>query len=426
MAGRFMLLGSLIYALLFLGLVTVNGGPLALALPLIIYLGAALLHHSSDVNLIAARTLSVDSVRQFEPVKVSLQITNHGVDLEEVLVEDQLPAGLELVDGEDKALTSLASGETLVLEYTVRGRRGTYQYHSVRITTSDHLGVMNQQMDVAAKASLIYMPETGRLGRIAIRPPRTHGHSGPIPSRKSGAGVEFHGLREYQMGDPRRWINWRASARHQQDLYVNQFEQERIADVGIILDARQQADIVLPGGESLFEYSVQAAASLAEAFLSDGNRVGLLVYGFGLHRTFPGYGKVQLERILRSLGLARTGHNFALESLRYLPTRFFPAGSQLVMISPLMESDVTAITRLRANGYELLVVSPDPIDFEARYMGIKDGLAHELARIERSLLIHRVQRLGVRLLEWQVNQPFGPLVRNRLGRVPAVRPMVNL
>ena len=426
MAGRFVLLGSLIYALLFLGLVTVNGGPLALALPLIIYLGAALLHHSSDVRLSATRTLSNDTTQQFEPVKISLLVTNDGPDLEEALIEDPLPNGLELVEGQNQALTSLPAGESIVLEYTVRGRRGTYPYTSVQVTTGDHLGLMRQRVEVPAKATLVYMPETGRLDRVAIRPPRTHGHSGPIPSRKSGPGVEFYGLREYQMGDPRRWINWRASARYQQELFVNQFEQERIADVGIILDARQQADIVLPNGEALFEYSVQAAASLAEAFLNDGNRVGLLVYGFGLHRTFPGYGKKQLDRILRALGQARTGHNFALESLRYLPTRFFPAGSQIVMVSPLLPPDVTSITRLRASGYEIMVVSPDPIEFEARHLGVKEDPSYELARIERSLLLHRVQRLGVRLLDWPVNQPFAPLVRARLSRAPAVQRMVNL
>lgn len=426
MAGRFILLGSLVYALLFVGLITLNGGPLALALPLIVYLGVALLHHSPQVQLSVTRTLSSVSLQQFEPVKVLVKITNEGADLEEVLVEDALPAGLERVDGQNRVLTSLAHGESVEIEYSVRGRRGSYTYQTVQVTAGDHLGVMRQRVESPAKASLIYLPETSRLGRVAIRPPRTHGHSGPIPSRRSGAGIEFYGLREYQLGDPRRWINWRASARHEQDLFVNQFEQERIADVGIILDARQQSDIILPSGESLFEYAVQAAASLSEAFLSDGNRVGLLVYGFGLHRTFPGYGKVQQDRILHALGQARTGHNFALESLRYLPTRFFPTGSQIVMISALTSADVAAFTRLRATGYEILVISPDPIEFEARYLQMKGNPAYQLARIERSLLLHRLERLGIRVLDWQVNLPFAPLVRARLSRAPAVQRVMHL
>ncbi len=75
--------------------------------------------------------------------------------------------------------------------------------------------------------------------------------------------------------------NWWLSARHQQEVYTNVFEQERIADVGLVLDARERSSVT-PNGESLFEYSVQVTAALAEAFLNDGNRVGLLVYGRGL------------------------------------------------------------------------------------------------------------------------------------------------
>jgi len=231
--------------------------------------------------------------------------------------------------------------------------------------------------------------------------------------------VDFFGLREYQMGDPRRWINWRASARQDEHWFVNQFEQERIADVGIILDARQQSNILLPNGHSLFEYSVRATGALSEALLNDGNRVGLLIYGFGVERTFPGYGKVQQERILYALGQARTGHNFALENLGYLPTRFFPTGSQIVMVSPLVLEDIPPLMQLRATGYEVMVVSPDPVDFEARAYRTKGSLAWRIARIERTLLLRKLQRLGIRTLDWPVESPFEPLVRSSLSRASA-------
>ena len=147
--------------------------------------------------------------------------------------------------------------------------------------------------------------------------------------------MNFFGVREYQVGDPLRWINWRVVARHTEFLFTNVFEQERIADVGLILDARQQNDVLSPDGP-LFDHAVRATASLAEVFLGAGNRVGLLIYGSGMTRTFPGYGKVQRDRIMRALARAKTGFNYALESLEYLPTRFFPARSQIVMISPLL------------------------------------------------------------------------------------------
>jgi uncharacterized protein (DUF58 family) len=303
------------------------------------------------------------------------------------------------------------------MQYTVNGARGSYTFNDIQVRASDHLGVLRDQAVLPARKRMVYLPEITRLRKVTIRPQRTHGHFGPIPSRQTGSGVEFYGLREYQMGDPRRWINWRASARHNQEIFVNQFEQERIADVGIILDARQQSNISVAGGKPLFEFSVQAAGSLSEALLNDGNRVALLIYGYGMERTFRGYGRVQQERILYALGQARTGHNFALESLGYLPTRFFPAGSQLVMVSPLMAGDFAALSQLRSCGYDLLLVSPDPVDYEAREMNNKGSLAWELAYVERMLLLRKLQRLGVRVLDWPVDRPFEPLVRTTLSRV---------
>lgn len=419
--GRFLLLAAIAYLLILAGLITLTGGLVALALPLVAYLAMTLLQQTPKIELSIQRTVSSDSVVQNQPVSVTLKIVNTGPALDEVLIEDTLPMAMTVIDGDHQVLTSLPEGAAIEMKYTVKAPRGSYILQDVRISANDHLGVLHANRIIPVRARIVFIPEIVRLKKVAIRPQRTHGHFGPIPSRQAGSGVEFYGLREYQAGDPRRWINWRASVRHDQQLFINQFEQERIADVGVILDARQQSNVLLPSGESLFEYSVQAAGSLSEALLNDGNRVGLLVYGFGVERVFPGYGKVQQERIMNALGQARTGHNFALESLGYLPTRFFPAGSQVVMVSPLMAEDLPAFQQLRACGYEVLVVSPDPVDFEARGLNLQDSLGRDLARVERALTLRKLQRLGVRVLDWQVNHPFEPLVRASLGRVTPAR-----
>lgn len=425
MSGRFLLLASMIYMLFMIAIATLNGGPLVLALPMVLYLGIAILNSPPQVNLRIERVLKQDTLTENNETKIKLQITNDGSNLEEVLIIDLLPEGLELVDGNVTALATMPHNEKLEMEYTVRAKRGGYEWEHVVVEAGDHLGVMRRKLQINVPGHLTYLPTSPHVRKIAIRPRRTHGHSGPIPARIPGSGIDFYGLREYQLGDPRRWINWRASARHENQLYVNQFEQERIADVGIILDARQQADVVLSQKEALFEYSIKATGALAEAFLNDGNRVGLLIYGFGMERIFPGYGKVQLKRIRQALGQARTGHNFALESLRYLPTRFFPAGSQVVMVTPLQNSDLNAFTRLRASGYEVMVISPDPVNYEARHLGIYGELAWQLAKIERALLLHKLQRMGVRIVDWDVSQPFEPLVRFAFSRVQPLRRISN-
>ena len=93
------------------------------------------------------------------------------------------------------------------------------------------------------------------------------------------------------------------------------------------------------GHQSLLEHTVTAAATLADAFLAAGNRVGLFVYGGGIDWTLPGYGKRQRERILQALARVRLEEHQVFRHLGHLPTRLFPIRSQLVLVSPLRLAD---------------------------------------------------------------------------------------
>ena len=123
---------------------------------------------------------------------------------------------------------------------------------------------------------------------------------------------------------------------------------------------------------------------------------------------------------MRALARAKTGFNYALESLEYLPTRFFPARSQIVMISPLLPEDLRVLVRLKACGYQVMVISPDPIDFEAKSLAPHGtfGLATRIARAERKLLLRELQRVGIQIVDWQVSQPLDRVIRVSLGRLP--------
>jgi uncharacterized protein (DUF58 family) len=203
-------------------------------------------------------------------------------------------------------------------------------------------------------------------------------------------------------------------------LYSNEFQQERVADVGIVLDGRLGTNS-FAGGHSLFEYSVQAAAALADAFLSQGNRVGLLVYASFLAWTFPGYGKMQRERILHSLAHATPGGSEVFSNFKHIPTRLFPPESQIVLISPLTDADLMPLVHLRAQGYQVLVISPDPVKFEMSYLprNRNNNLASRVIAMERKLLFQRVQHAGIQVLEWDVRDQFDQVVKRNLSHPPA-------
>jgi uncharacterized protein (DUF58 family) len=423
---RLLFLSLLVYGFIFAGLMTLSGNVLALAMPLVIYLIAAFVYSPDKPKLMITRRMSAPIVQHDAPATVTLLIHNQGEQLEEVLLEDMVPQGLTITDGEAWAQLTLPAGGKAEFSYTVTGQRGNYPFRYLRTSANEHLGLFRHQGWLEVAGNLMVLPESRRLEHLDIRPLRTRGYAGPIPSRLAGSGTDFFGVREYQLGDPLRWINWRAGARHQHTLFTNEFEMERIADVGLILDARQNNNVVV-GNDSLFEHAISATAGLAEAFLNDGNRVGLLVYGRGLEMTYPGYGKVQREHIMQALAHARTGDSLVFESMDYLPVRFFPAKSQIVLVSPLREEDLSILTRLRARGYQVLVISPDPVAFEAQQYALKATadasagdtgvqLALRITRVERELMLRRLRRVGIQVINWQVDQPFDKVMRSALVR----------
>ena len=414
MTSRFWFLGLVIYILVFAGLAFLGGGLILMAIPLLAYLGVALYFAPGALDLEVTRTLSSDNVPEGRSVTIKVTVTNHGQDLEEVLVEDLISSRLTLLEGKTRRRLALPAGGTVDFEYTVRGPRGKYRFEGIRATATDLFGLFQRQRVFPAPASFLIFPIVTQLRQIHIRPLQTRGFAGPILARRGGSGVDFFGVREYQMGDSPRRINWRISSRHEQEFYSNEFEQEAIADVGLILDSRKQTNMV-EHDVTLFEYSVLATASIADAILQDGHRVSLLVYGFGMERVYPGYGKVQKKRIMQALAQAEPGDNYALESLVYLPTRLFAARSQIILISPLNSDDLHPLFRLRAQGYEVLVVSPNPLQYgtqlRAKNLRAKIPDVEELsssvlrlAQIERGMLFGYLRRTGIQIVDWQVDQ----------------------
>ncbi len=427
-----LLLSLIIYGLVLAGLGTRNGTFLVLAIPIMLYLAIGLLYEPQQPKLKIKRIISADRITPGQNVTITLIVTNEGQPLEELYLADVVPASLKIIEGQTTLLTSFPSAKTVTLEYTVLGQRGLYRFLEVKVRVNEYLGLFSTKLNLEAANQFFVLPEIAKVKQIAIRPPRTGLYSGLVPARQGGPGIEFFGIREYQAGDPMRWVNERVSARYQQTLFVNEFQQERVVDVGLILDARQQSDARRRNAqqdasskeiESLFEYSIRATATLSDSFLGNGNRVGLFIYGRSLNWTFPGYGKMQRERIIRALAQAQQGEGKIFEQLEYLPTRLFPVRTQLVLISPLLPDDVDMLIRLRARGYRLLVISPDPISYERKTLPDTQNvnLATHIARVERNLILTQLQQAGIQVLDWPIEIPFHQIAHVALNRVPAQR-----
>jgi uncharacterized protein (DUF58 family) len=405
----FWLLSGLLAAMVLVGLLTTNSAVLALALPLLVYLIVAAFYASGGEKLQAARQLSTDRITQGMDVTVHIQVRNADARIEELHLSELLPLPTQSLTGELTQIAALAPGESYEYEYSLQGWRGNYKFEGVLARTLDPFGLFEFREELSAPGNVLIYPDVIPLKPIPIHPPQTKGFSGPIPARKSGTGMDFFGVRQYQLGDSLRHVNWKTSARHTVDIFTNEYEQERIADVGLILDARPHCDLSFQG-QRLFEYSVQATASLAEMFLNQGHCLSLLIYSAAILRVFPGYGKIQRERILIALAKADTGTNRTMAYLGYYSARLLPPRGQLIYISPLVDEDLEPLLRIRSQGYQIFVISPDPLYFE-RQSGIDISqpdvqLAHRFSQSERDLFCHLLHRAGIQVINWQVDQPL--------------------
>ena len=420
MNDKTLTVGLVAVLLLIVALITRNGDIAWMILPFLAFLTAGILQ-TPDVerlSLSAERILEQTRTNGIVSIVVKLVIQNKGVETVHLFIEETVQPGMKITEGELSRWVTLYPGETSGLTYAFTARRGNFSWKSIRTRVSDPLGLIETERLLPASAAIQVRPRIKKFKGISLRPRNTVHSPGSIPARMGGSGTDFFGVREYHPGDSLRTLDWRLTARHPRKFFTKEFEQEEIAEIGLILDARRKTDLQIRG-ESLFEYSVSAAASLAEMFLHQGHRVSLLVFGERMLTAFPGYGKKQLHRIMSCLSKARIEkENSALGSLDFLPIRMFPPHALIVVISSLAASDRTLFQRLRAYGYQGCLVSPDPIDFA--YPTLSQDATHQLAiraaRIERRLRLNDIAGLHIPIVDGQVDQPLYPLVRNALTR----------
>ncbi|MGE5249978.1 MAG: DUF58 domain-containing protein [Bacteroidota bacterium] len=413
MSNRALIVTAMAYGLIVTALLVRNGGLLSLAIPFLVYLILGAARAPMTMSLSAARTLSASSAGAGEPVEMRIEVRNSGDTLLQLHLRDALPASMKLLEGRPVRQLSLPPGGVAELRYLFSAGRGEYSWQSVLARASDPFGLFPIEQDIPAPGEMMVRPARGRQRQVLLRPSFTLHTSGPIPARRAGTGCNFWGVREYRSGDSLHRLNWRLSARHPRQLFTNEYEREEIADFGLILDARRLTNADAAEG-AMFEASVSAAAWLAETFIKQGNRVSLLVFGENLRYVFPGYGKRQLSLVLRALARAALGEAFPIDYLGYMPARLFPSRSVLVVFSPLGVQDLEAYSRLKASGHDVILISPDPVHharIELAPMHGTDRLALRAARVERALQLDQLARLGVRVIDWQIDQPLEKAIR---------------
>ena len=100
-------------------------------------------------------------------------------------------------------------------------RRGWMELEPFRLENRFPLGLFRAWSVIVPQVRCLVYPEPA-----VNPPPLPQAGRGDHGATRKGDGEHFHGLREYQAGDPLRRIAWRASARHQK-LYSREMEAPR-------------------------------------------------------------------------------------------------------------------------------------------------------------------------------------------------------
>ncbi|TVR61748.1 MAG: DUF58 domain-containing protein [Spirochaetaceae bacterium] len=417
-----MVYGALAFGFLLFGLATRSGAIVSFAAVFVAYLSLAVLRDAPAPQLAVSRALGSRRVGDGSPVEVTVSVENTGGTLPTVVLIDTIPYGLSVVSGSARFVTPIAAGETVSYTYTVTGKRGRYAFNRITARSYGFGGVRSRIAEFPVHSELTSLPPRRTIESIPLSPRKTLLYHGPIHAGIPGEGTEFFDVREYAVGDPMRRINWRATARHENRLFTTDFERERITEIGIIVDGRAARNPV-SHGVSLFEYTVAAAASLSDSLLSAGHRVGLVTIGVGLDWTFPGYGKKQAEKIYTALANASEGESAVFDALDSIPTRVLPAGSQVVIVSPVRGDDVRALSVMVARGYSVLVVRPDPeslAPIPVRPVRAA-AIASRLQRIDRVLTLRELERVGVPVVSWDIKEPLEACIRSHIPKLRAWR-----
>lgn len=131
-----------------------------------------------------------------------------------------------------------------------------------------------------------------------------HPLDGAYASLMRGRGSDFEDLREYQVGDQVRDIDWRASARHN-EILVKRMRADRMHTVLFVVDTGATMAALAENEEPKYELALLAAGVLGYLTVSHGDDIGL-VYGDSekVKRRASGRTESALESALRTIQTA--------------------------------------------------------------------------------------------------------------------------
>jgi uncharacterized protein (DUF58 family) len=294
--------------------------------------------------------------------------------------------------------------------------QGIYLRPDYLFASHDGLHVFGPVVGVAARHTVLPPIEPLVPGPL---PPRAAGLVGAHRSARAGDGMELRDIRPFQPGDRLRRIDWRVTLRTSaaaggalvpQALHVRERHAEADADLILALDtrldvAREVAEWnahpvgtdVRQGGS--LDLGVRAAASIAAAYLRNGDRVGLIDLGHPRGGVPAGAGHRQLQRIRHQL--VHTARRVEGSGDPVLNHAQVPPGATVVVLSPFLDDQLVDVTvRLTRRGRVVLAVDLMPAELAADRTTPWGAAVVSIVRAEHAMRLRAMAGQGVVVVPW--------------------------
>ncbi|OGG52075.1 MAG: hypothetical protein A3F84_25835 [Candidatus Handelsmanbacteria bacterium RIFCSPLOWO2_12_FULL_64_10] len=323
--------------------------------------------------------------RSFEPARIFpgeesdyvIEITNRKrLPLPWAELEERLPKQLVAVYDPDvtveggwhrRRTISLGWHERLVLRqrFTCR-ERGEYLVGPSDLETGDPLGIFPVNMHVPETRSLIVYPRIAALDWEGIR---SRFPFGPIRARPPVLEDPswFAGIRDYRPGDPRHWVDWKATARRQR-LQTRVFTPTTLTNVVVALNMQTLQYAWQGYDEARLEASIGVAAALVRNLLMQRCAVGLAANSSGgsieQFQAYlpPSQRPSQLAEALAMLARLSAIPTLAFGAFLRRVAANFPYGASLIVVAAYLDEesiDEMALLAERGHSIELFFLGPE-------------------------------------------------------------------
>jgi len=195
--------------------------------------------------------------------------------------------------------------------------------------------------------------------------------SGEYHSVFKGRGMAFSEVREYQLGDDVRTIDWNVTARFDHP-FVKIFEEERELTVMLLVDL-SGSQFFGSQGQLKRDIAVEISAILAFSAMKNGDKVGALLFSDQIEKFVPPRkGQSHALRIVRELisfepKRTATSIRGALEYLNHVLKK----RSIVFVISDFLDSGYETALRIAGKRHDLIVIRLiDPREQELPRVGL--------------------------------------------------------